>query len=84
MFRKDDQIYEAQENGEFVLLNFRTGQFYGLNHIGSEFWKLLFTTEMNDIYQYIEKTYKVDPVIVRRDLKALLSDLIRNGLVHRS
>ncbi|GAA0137482.1 hypothetical protein YSY43_43230 [Paenibacillus sp. YSY-4.3] len=84
MFRKDDQIYEAQENGEFVLLNLRTGQFYGLNHIGSEFWKLLFTTEMNDIYQYIEKTYKADPVIVRRDLEALLSDLIRNGLVHRS
>jgi hypothetical protein len=84
MFRKDDQIYEAEEDGEIILLNLRTGKFYGLNQIGSVIWKLLFTMETKDICQYIQKTYNVDLAIVQRDLEALLQDLIRNGLVHES
>jgi hypothetical protein len=82
MFRKDDQIYEAEENGEIILLNLRTGKFYGLNHIGSEIWKRLFTMETHDICHYIQKTYNVDLDIVQRDLEVLLRDLMQNGLVH--
>jgi hypothetical protein len=82
MFRKDDQIYEAEENGEIILFNLKTGKFFGLNHIGSEIWKRLFTMDTRDICHYIQKTYNVDLGIVQRDLEALIRDLMQNGLIH--
>ena len=69
-------------NGEVVLLELRSGVYYGLNASGSVIWKLIQKeTTVGQILETLLKKYDVAPDRCERDLCALLQDLCAAGLI---
>lgn len=67
---------------ELVLLNMENQQYYGLNEVGAEMWRLLL--EYGDIESaagQIETRYNVDREKARADIRSLANDLVQAGLL---
>lgn len=77
----DDVIYQALQN-EIVLLNIKNQQYFGLDDVGSDMWKLL--VEHGDVETVADRMsaeYDVDRATVREDLEALIRNLMAAGLL---
>ncbi|MEO0374625.1 hypothetical protein C1752_04998 [Acaryochloris thomasi RCC1774] len=67
---------------ESVILNLKTGMYYGLNEVGASVWKLLQQPQaVADICDAILQEYEVDPAQCEADVFALLNDMIEAQLV---
>ena len=85
-----DHHYELSENaiyqeldGKIVLLNIDSSQYYGLNRVGSEIFKLLLSSQSGQaVVQKVCDTYDAGEETVRGDLTALVQGLHDAGLVH--
>ncbi len=70
-------------DGESVLLNRKTGYFYGLDEIGTRVWVLL-QEHGGDIHSTIHtmlQEYDVDETTLARDIEILVSELVKAGLL---
>jgi len=68
--------------GETVLLNLRTGVYYGLNETGAAMWSRL--VECRDparVLGALARDYAVAPDRLERDLKDLIAALTDKGLL---
>jgi len=68
--------------GEMVLLNLKTGVYYGLNETGAQMWSLL--VELHDPAQVVSALageYAAERAHLERDLKALVTALREKGLL---
>jgi Coenzyme PQQ synthesis protein D (PqqD) len=71
-----------QVGEESVLLNLKTEIYFGLDSVGTRMWKALAQSETVDkAYTELLNTYDVDPGRLRKDMEALIEDLLRNGLL---
>ncbi len=68
--------------GEAVLLNLDNGQYYGLDGISYQMYKLLIAADsIEATYQQLLKEYDVEPARLRLDLGRFVVDLLQHGLV---
>jgi hypothetical protein len=77
----DDVIYQALQD-EIVLLNMKDQQYFGLDDVGSDMWKLL--VEYGDVETVADRLcaeYDVDGATVREDLGVLIGNLLTAGLL---
>lgn len=76
-----DVVYR-ELGGEMVLLNLRTGVYFGLNQTGAEMWTLLLKLqEPAHVVAALEQEYAVGRSHLENDLGALLSTLREKRLV---
>lgn len=67
---------------ESVILNLKTGMYYGLNEVGASVWQLLQQPKsVADICDAILQEYEVDAAQCEADVLALLKDMIEAQLV---
>ena len=67
---------------EAVLLDLETETYFGLNSIGSRFWKLVTTAPtIRDAIAVMIEEYDVTPDELERDMGALIEDLVGRGLL---
>lgn len=76
-------------DGEVVLLNVVTGQYFGLDPIGSEAWRLLQASgdsglTVQALAASLQATYDVDAETAERDLNALVDELAAQQLLTRT
>ena len=77
----DSALYQELE-GEVVLLNMTSQQYYGLNDVGAAMWKSLLETQSIDAsIQRLSQIYDVEVAILRADLDKLVRDLLDAGLL---
>jgi hypothetical protein len=77
----DDVLASAFED-EVVLLNLKDGIYYGLEGVGSRVWALVQDpAAVSEIRDALVKEFEVDAETCDRDLRALLKNLVRRGLV---
>ncbi len=70
------------DDGESVLLNLDTENYFGLNAVGSRMWALLTTApSIEHAYTVLLEEYEVEPDELRRDLDALIEQLVEHRLV---
>ncbi len=70
------------DDGESVLLNLDTENYFGLNAVGSRMWELLTTSpSIEQAYVTLLAEYDVEPDALRRDLDALIEQLVEHRLV---
>ncbi len=77
----DDVIYQEVRD-EVVLLNLESQQYFGLDSVGADVWKLL--KEHGDseaVVQGMKSSYRVDEAKLRSDVDALVADMVQAGLV---
>jgi hypothetical protein len=68
--------------GEAVILDFKSGVYYGLNEVGASIWNLIQEPKtVNEIRDAILEEYEVEPEQCDRDLKELLKQLADKGLI---
>ena len=69
-------------DGEAVLLDLKSGTYFGLNEVGSEVWELLGSgASVGEIRDQLLELFDVDRDTVIRDLEALVAQLEERGLV---
>ncbi|OGT95451.1 MAG: hypothetical protein A2083_05855 [Gemmatimonadetes bacterium GWC2_71_9] len=69
-------------NAEAVVLNLRSGRYYGLDPVGARIWNLIQTPRtVQEIRDILLQDYEVEPDRCEGDLVALLEKLANEGLV---
>ena len=77
-----ETIYSQLLDGELVLLDMKTENYFGLDAVGVDIWKLL--EEGNTLQQTLDVMlgmYEVGPDQLRRDLESLIGKLLSSGLI---
>jgi hypothetical protein len=70
---------------ESAILDLKSGQYYGLNPIGTRIWALIQKpTPVVDILSKLLNEYEVDADRCERDLLTLIEELEQKGLVEIS
>jgi hypothetical protein len=68
--------------GEGVLLNLKTGVYFGLDQVGTRVWQLLEQHEaLSDIVEALLAEYDVAEERCRGDLLGLIAEMEKQGLV---
>lgn len=69
--------------GEAVILNLKSGQYFGLNEVGARIWELLNQHySPSAIRDALLDEYDVTPDQCEQDLLELLQQLMEQGLIH--
>lgn len=67
---------------EVVILDLKSEEYYGLNHVGATIWHLLQEPKaVSEIKSIILNKYDVDLEQCDRDLKSFLEELKHQGLI---
>ena len=78
-----DELIEAEIDGDTVMMSIERGEYYGLDTIGSEIWKMLATPlSVAAICETMITRYEVAPEQCQRDVIAFLDDLVSDGSLH--
>ena len=68
--------------GEAVVLDFKSGMYYGLEEVGASIWKLIAEPRtVGEICDALAAEYEVAPQVCESDVIALLAELAAKGLV---
>ena len=68
--------------GETVILNLKSGTYYGLNPTGTFVWNLIQEPKtIEDLRTAILSEYEVDAAVCDRDLKSLLQKLMEQSMI---
>jgi Coenzyme PQQ synthesis protein D (PqqD) len=77
----NDVLFQELQ-GEAVLLNLKSGVYFGLDSVGTRIWELLADQDrLSDVARSIVTEFDVTEDRCAADLMALVSDLERHGLV---
>ena len=77
----DDVIFKVLEN-EAVLLNLKTGTYFGLNETGTRIWKLIEEHgHLEIVRRHMLDEFDVSEETLEGDMQALLSELLERGLL---
>ncbi len=68
--------------GEAVILNYKSGVYYGLNPVGATIWQLIQESKTpREIHGALLDDYEVDSARCWNDLLTLLAELRQAGLI---
>ncbi len=72
-------------DGEAILLDLQSEQYFGLNEVGTRLWQLLARdASLRAAYGILLSEFAVEPERLERDLLALVAELANTGLVCRA
>jgi hypothetical protein len=76
-----EQIF-SDLNGEAVILNIKTGTYYGLNEVGTFIWQLIQSpTTIQQIHTALLEAYDVEASVCQQDVYTLLQEFQAVGLI---
>jgi hypothetical protein len=80
--RAAEGVLVRELDGEAVLLNVNTEQYYGLDEVGARLWAVLTQAEsLQAALDQLLGEYEVEADVLRRDVEALAADLLAQGLI---
>lgn len=81
----EENVLFRELNGEAVILNVETGNYFGLDPVGTRAWTLIREHKaLSKVIGLMETEYEVSRDILRNDLVALAKELSAHGLVRIS
>ncbi|MGO8871769.1 MAG: PqqD family protein [Acidimicrobiales bacterium] len=82
VYGRRDRVMMQQVEGDSVLLDIDTGEYFSLNEVGGRVWELCDgTRSVESIADAICTEYDVERATAMRDADELLADLAGAGLV---
>jgi ornithine carbamoyltransferase len=79
--RFPETLFAQEVDGEMVLLDMRSENYYGLDAVATDIWRLL--QEERNLEETVEallEIYEVEESQLRRDLETFVSGLVEQGL----
>lgn len=78
----DTVIHNTFDDGESVLLHLGTETYFGLNPVGTRMWLILTQADsIEQACQLLLAEFEVEPDVLRRDLDALIDQLLQHRLL---
>jgi hypothetical protein len=78
----EDNVVSRELEGETVILDLKTGTYFGLNPIGTRIWALIQEyRSLRRVYEEMQKEYEVSSKTLETDLLELVDQLSAKGLV---
>ena len=84
LWKPNPEIITTALEDESVLLNPRTQELFTLNSTGKFVWDHLQTTPSDQIPALLAETFEVDEQTATADIREILEELSKAGLVHAS
>jgi len=82
MVRRSGELLEAEVDGELVGLNVVTGTCYGFNGTATAVWRRLDQPKsVSELRDSLIEEFEVEPDVCERELRELLDQLEKDGLV---
>lgn len=79
---RNSGLLDSEIDGETVMMSVEQGNYYGLNQVGTEIWKLIETpTVVRDVCKALVTEYKVDKDICEKEVLSFLNDLTSEKIV---
>lgn len=80
-----DVVFTQLDDGEAVLLNLQTKQYYTLNETGTQIWDHFKAhRNLDEIAAALTETFDVEPEAAKQHVTAFLEELHREGLVRKT
>lgn len=80
--RQADTPLVTEIDGEVVMMDVDSGSYFNLDAIGSDIWRRLAEpVGVSDLCDALAGTYDADIATIRRDVMALLGQMLDKGLV---
>ena len=77
-----ETVFSRELDGEMVLLDLTTEQYFGTDEVGTDIWQALRECDcLYDAYESLLETYDVDPEVFKRDFIDFISKLRENRLL---
>lgn len=84
MYARNPEIIETELQSELMLLHPDTGEMFSLNDTGRRVWRSLPCDSPARLGAELSAVLAVDVDVAERDVRALLNDLHRSGLIRHS
>jgi hypothetical protein len=79
------QVMARQLGGETVVLDLRSGMYFGLDEVGSRVWQLIGQGgDLESICEALLAEYDVSAETLRQDVAALIDHLVDEGLIAKA
>jgi hypothetical protein len=82
-FLLPEGVLTREVDGELVLLNLRTEEYYGLDPVGADIVSRLTSAPLATAVDALCRDYDVDADVLRADVDALIAELLDAGLLER-
>jgi len=77
-----DTVFAQEVDGEMVLLDMNSENYFGLDSVGSDIWQAMQEhTSLTDVFAVLLKEYDVEEELLKKDLLAFTEKLQKSGLV---
>jgi hypothetical protein len=78
-----DTVFAQEVDGEMVLLDMDSENYFGLDSVGSSIWSNIEACDgvLKDVYEKLLQEYDVEPEVLQKDLNDFIQKLQENGLV---
>ena len=80
-----EAVITRELDGETILLNLDTGIYFGLDKVGTDFWRAILSVgTLGEALDAVQSEYEVDPTLLRDDFLRLVDELLAKGLLQRA
>ncbi len=80
-FEIPPQVLYREVDGQMVLLNLETEQYFGLNEVGAHIVTRLTQRPFDEALAALTDDFEVDPSVLHRDVDDLVRELLQAGLL---
>ncbi|MDM5271355.1 PqqD family protein [Sulfurovum sp. zt1-1] len=77
-----DTVFAQEVDGEMVLLDMNSENYFGLDSVGMDFWKAIEEKKnLKDVLETLMAQYDVEEEVLKSDLFTFVEKLQKSGLV---
>jgi len=77
-----DTVFAQEVDGEMVLLDMESENYFGLDEVGTAIWQAMQEKEtLKEVFDLLLEQYEVEEEVLERDLSDFLGKLLESGLV---
>ncbi|QOR62256.1 PqqD family protein [Sulfurovum sp. ST-21] len=78
-----DTVFAQEVDGEMVLLDMNTENYFGLDEVGTSIWQAIEENEgeLQKVFRALLDQYDVEEDVLKKDLSVFVDKLAESGLV---
>ena len=77
-----DTVFAQEVDGEMVLLDMNSENYFGLDEVGTAIWQAMQEKEtLKEVFAMLMEQYDVESDVLEKDLFGFVDKLVENGLV---
>lgn len=77
-----DTVFAQEVDGEMVLLDMNSENYFGLDEVGTAIWQAMQEKEsLQEVYETLLEQYEVEAEVLQKDLLDFMEKLVESGLV---